>query len=88
MGSEILWPIFFQFYFYFSVATVQCLIVLLQDNEKKREKFLTAKYGAHQVRLISDQMLPEKSYLMLPEKSDQMLPEKSDQMLPEKSDQM
>ena len=48
MGSEILWAIF-SVLFLFSVATGQCLIFLLQDNEKKREKFLTAKYGAHQV---------------------------------------
>ena len=60
MGSEILWAIF-SVLFLFSVATGQCLIFLLQDNEKKREKFLTAKYGAHQVGLISYQMLPEKS---------------------------
>ena len=62
MGSEIFWAIFsVLLYSFFSVVTGQCLIFLLQDNEKKREKFLTAKYGAHQVGLISYQMLPEKS---------------------------
>ena len=62
MGSEIFWAIFsVLLYSFFSFATGQCLIFLLQDNEKKREKFLTAKYGAHQVGLVSDQMLPEKT---------------------------
>ena len=62
MGSEIFWAIFsVLLYSFFSVVTGQCLIFLLQDNEKKREKFLTAKYGAHQVGLVSDQMLPEKT---------------------------
>ena len=62
MGSEIFWATFsVRLYSFFSFATEQCLIFLLQDNEKKREKFLTAKYGAHQVGLVSDQMLPEKT---------------------------
>ena len=30
-----------------------------QDNEKKREKFLTAKYGAHQMALIRKRLRVE-----------------------------
>ena len=36
----------------FKIFNVQVNFGLPAENEKKREKFLTAKYGAHQMALI------------------------------------
>ena len=35
------------------------ILFILQDSEKKREKFLTAKYGAHQMALIRKRLKVE-----------------------------